>query len=106
MSRAESVSTLIAMPHGVDLPLVLRPMEKTDRGHVLTTWVTESRGRRCEEPMHSRGQMRLAEALIERCPVTIAAFDEDPSVIIGWACTSIDTVHFVYVRFGDAKDVT
>ena len=85
------------------LPIVLRPMLPTDRGFVVMTWMHSSYGRRATGPTDRNGQKRLANALIDRCPVTIAGWDKDPSMILGWCCTSRDVVHYVWVRGSDTE---
>lgn len=85
------------------LPIVLRPMEDSDRGFVVMTWMHSAHGRRCSGYADKNGQKRLANALIERCPVTIAAYSADPRTIIGWCCTGPNVVHYVWVRGSETE---
>jgi GNAT superfamily N-acetyltransferase len=80
-----------------DAPIMLRPMDTSDRGRVCESWVKSYSGRVCP-PTQNRGLWRLVNALLDRCATLVAAFDEDPLTILGWACTSSDVVHYVHVR--------
>lgn len=93
-----------------DAPIVLRPMRSTDEGRIITDWVETHYGRTCDGLAYKRGQWKLVKALIQCCPVLVAAYDKDPDVIFGWACTSTDAVHYVWVdkkfrRNGVAKEL-
>lgn len=84
----------------LDAPVVLRPMSSVDdEGYVLKSWVETFHGRRCVGQTDKRGQWRLAQALIQKCPVMMAAHEKNPDTIFGWACTyGADVVNYVFVR--------
>lgn len=83
-------------------PVVLRPMVPGDRNCVLDSWLRSHHrrwfGSHLSDRAYSRGQRNLVEALLARCAVLVAAFDEDPDTILGWSCTSTCVVHYVWVR--------
>lgn len=97
------MSGVLQAPVPPHLPIVLRPMESSDRGFVVMTWMHSAYGRRCTGPADRNGTKRLANALIERCPVTIAGWDRNPSTILGWCCTARDVIHYVWVKGTDTE---
>jgi hypothetical protein len=84
-----------------DAPVVLRDWKPSDRNFVIDSWVRSYRGSTSAlipESIYFDSQRRLINALLERCQITIAGFDEDPDTILGWACTSSSAIHYVWVR--------
>lgn len=78
-------------------PIIYIPMRDSHREYVIDAWVKSHYGKWCTKSPCWGGQRRLVTALLERCAVLVAAFDEDPNTAIGWAATSTGVVHFVYV---------
>lgn len=92
----------------VTCPIVLREALPGDMALVLDSWQKSlaaaiARGRhthRFERLLLRRGALDLAQELVRRpgVRVTVAAYDADPSLLVGWACTEEDMLHWVYVR--------
>lgn len=85
--------------------LLVRPGEPGDARYVLSSWL-KSYAHGCRRarsgPQLYRERHRAAVLrLLERCAVTVAAWEEDPATILGWACTEASpseaVVHYVYV---------
>jgi hypothetical protein len=91
----------------VSCPLVLRCSLPGDMALVLDSWSRSlaaaiARGRhthRFERLLLRRGALDLAHELVGRegVRVTVAAYDADPSLLVGWACTEGDVLHWAYV---------
>ena len=85
-----------------DSPIILREGRESDRNLVLQSWIRSHRGywfgRKVADASYSKGQEWLCKRLLDRCALLVAAFDEDPDFIAGWACTSTGTVHYVWIR--------
>jgi hypothetical protein len=83
-------------------PFSLRPGTPEDHNLVLDSWIKSHRRNCYREHLdtfsYTRGQEWLVKQLLERCSLLIAAYDEDPSFILGWAVTSSNCVHYAWVR--------
>lgn len=86
--------------------IILRPIEPGDVPFVLSSWLKSyshgcRRSRRWPEAYKERHRTAVMK-LIERCAVIVAAFDEDPETIMGWACCESNekeaVLHYLYVR--------
>jgi len=88
-------------------PLVLREANPADMRLVWDSWpkslvASLARGRHThslERLLMRRGMLDLAQELVRRPGVliTVAAYEAVPSLIVGWACTEEDMLHWVYV---------
>jgi hypothetical protein len=91
----------------VSNPLVLREANPADLRLVWDSWPKSlvaalCRGRHThslERLLMRRGMLDLAQELVRRpgVRVTVAAYSELPSLLVGWACTESDVLHWVYV---------
>ena len=91
----------------IDTLIVFRPMFASDEALVICSWMA-SQGvdvsrRRHLSPQECRwlraGIRAHARALLaDGAVVTVAAYREDPNVIVAWACRSGTVLDFVYVK--------
>lgn len=101
-------------------PFILRPGADADRNYIIKTWLTSHRQLHWWRPFADAsappdkfnrpqwlgidpqcwwaGHGALVEALLPHSAILIAAFEEDPDTIMGYAVTSTGAVHYVYVR--------
>jgi GNAT superfamily N-acetyltransferase len=85
-----------------ELPIVLRPMTEGDRLYVKNSFVKSFGdspwGQSMAKGVYRAGHSKVADKWIDSASVLIACPEDDPSTILGWACTDRDVVHYVYVR--------
>ena len=90
-------------------PFSLRLGRTSDHNLVLQSWIRSHR-RNCyratkadgrpelDDVSYGNGQEWLVKQLLDRCALLVAAYDEDPEFILGWAVTSTNAVHYTWVR--------
>lgn len=83
------------------LPLVLRPGVPEDLAFIVDSWVMSFRGQAIARDA-GRGYMRdmkwLVRRLLEQCAILVAADEDEPGAIWGWAATRGNAILYVFVR--------
>lgn len=83
------------------LPLVLRPATSDDHAFIVDSWLCSYRGQaiaRDAGASYMRDMKWLIRRLVERSAVLVAADEDEPGAIWGWAASHGSTVLYVYVR--------
>lgn len=87
--------------------VVIRPAEADDFALVFGSWCSsyERYSRLADYVRHYVGQNptrvidRIAKRIVERgARVDVASWADDPMVILGWACSEGQVLHYVWVR--------
>lgn len=60
-------------------------------------WANHAK-KRIDREVYKSFQDSRINYLLTFCPVLVAYFEEVPDEILGWACYSRDTLHYIYVR--------
>jgi hypothetical protein len=80
---------------------VLRPAEEDDLGFVIASWVQSYRQQalaRDAGAAYPRQQRRIIQHLLEHANVLVACAPDEPRLILGYAVTGPQVVHYVYVK--------
>ena len=86
------------------IDLKLRPMEATDRGFVLKSWVRSYA--KSPDVVYAYAERRdfmedytpLVDGMMRRGQVVIAGLPENPDVIAAFLCVEGDTLHWLHVK--------
>lgn len=74
--------------------------EKTDRGYVISTWITSHRdGSPIPRHLHAAHHDKVVEIILSRPTVKLrmACSVEHPTTLCGWVCVEDRHVHYAYV---------
>lgn len=82
--------------------VTLREATRADWPLILNSWLRSyadsAHARSMRRDVYDAGQHAVAMALLTRHGARCAVLDDASSVILGWACVSAGTLHYVYVK--------
>jgi hypothetical protein len=80
--------------------IFIRSMEESDVNFIFSSWLKSYRNTQkyVDSTIYFEGQHKLIEHILGNSDVYIAALDEDPDTIIGYAVVSGETLHWCYIK--------